>query len=75
MIIIYNKTYGIIKGYYKGNETYFITLDGKKIQLHYKNPIFAMKKAENFAKTLHKNFIDFKNNEVRFTFQKIDFKI
>jgi hypothetical protein len=75
MIINYNKTYGIKEGYHKGIKKYFIVNDGKTLSLCYSNPIFAMKKSENFVRGLYKDFIDFKGNLIRFTFTKQDYTL
>ncbi len=43
-------------------------LHDTKVSLSYANPEFAIKKAENFAKGLHKDFTDFQGNRAHFEF-------
>ena len=40
------------------------------MSLCYKNKEFAMNKAEGFIKYLHKDFIDFKGDNIHFNFFK-----
>ncbi len=68
---IYEKTWGIIEGYNKGIKKWFVVSDGKKMDLCYTNKDFALKKSENFTKSMYKDFIDFQRNNIHFTFKQI----
>jgi hypothetical protein len=50
------KTYGIRKGWHKGKEMYFIAVDGQTRSSCFARPEFAIKKAEEFAKDVYKDF-------------------
>jgi len=66
--IEYIKTYGIKEGYHKGQKVFFVVDNGNKTSLHYKNPLFAMKKAKSFITLLYKPFINFRDEAVSFKF-------
>ena len=70
MEIKYEKTYNIAEGFHKGIKRFFVVCDGRKIDLHYANAKFALEKAEGFTKHCYKDFIDFRGNQIKFTFKK-----
>lgn len=66
--VVYHKTYGTQLGFYKGKPRFYIISDGYKTNLHYAKQDFAMKRAEEFTKHIHRPFIDFQGRSVTFTF-------
>lgn len=53
----YVKTYGVEEGFSKGIKGYFVRCDGSRTSLFFKRKDFALIKAENFVKKLHKDFV------------------
>ena len=76
--ITYEKTYGIKPVVLRrprsiaGKQRYCVVSDNwEHIDLNFASPEFAMQKAELFTKSCYKDFVDFKGNQVKFTFKKV----
>jgi hypothetical protein len=67
----YEKTYGVVKGVYKGETRFFVVSDGKKTSLHYAKASFAMQKAKDFTMACYRDFIDMQGNHIKFTFKQV----
>jgi len=67
----YTKTYGIAEITWKGKKRYCVVCDGRKHHdLNYAKPDFALKKAENFCKSVWKPFTRFDGSQVNFKFER-----
>ncbi len=65
-----NKTYGVKPGVWKGKPYWFVVCDGNQTSLFYARRNFALKQAELFVKNLYKNFVNFQNIKIHFTFSE-----
>lgn len=69
----YIKSYGVKEGYNKGQKRFFVVCDGRKIDLHYANREFALKKAFNFVRACYKPFIRPDGENVTFNYMYKNF--
>ena len=67
---IYKKTFGVVEGFHKGVRRYFVKVDCRRTDLHYATPKTALKMAESFCKSCHRDFTNFTGEAVHFVFEE-----